>query len=674
MGNSQSREIHYAIPINNPDRKSNETSIYRNPQTPNIDVKDFKTEYNTIHDVYNKTFGFKEDDNCVGSRLKNSDGTLQDIFTWKSKKEVKTIAEQLASGFVALNLYNVNNEWEGKEMRMAAVYSKNTVNYLLIDIAMTMQGITNVPIYDTLGEEATELIFNQTKITTCFISANHVKNLIKEQNNNQKFKYLKNLVIMDYENYDKTQEASDNSVFKIYNFEQLIEQGKKNIRPWAKVAPDTAYCISYTSGTTGVPKGAVMTHRNILSIFDGVKSRINFTDEDIHLSYLPLAHIFERVAFKLFLSTSTKIGVFNGDILKLKEDLAILKPTIFISVPRLFNKFHDTIKATINQATGLKRKLVNRAIKTKLQNLGDKCEYTHTLYDALVFNKIKKVLGGRVKAMITASAPISVDVIDFLKIAFCCPIIEAYGQTEGTGGEFSTYTYDPFSGHVGGPLPQNEFKLVDVEEMNYTSKDVDEKGKPRPRGELWVRGPNLIPGYFLNPIENAATFSADGWLMSGDIGQINPKGNRLQIIDRKKNLFKLSQGEYIAPEKLEGAYKVASPFIADVFVFGDSFKSCLVGVVNIEKVNLKKLATELGVQGDEATLADSEAFKAALLKLFAKEAEKKGFNRLEYLKKIKIEASPFGDLGILTTTFKKKRNEFKTYYQADLDRMYENLE
>ena len=164
-------------------------------------------------------------------------------------------------------------------------------------------------------------------------------------------------------------------------------------------------------------------------------------------------------------------------------------------------------------------------------------------------------MGGRVKVLLTASAPISVEVMDFLKIAFCAPILEAYGQTEGTGLEFATARDDPFSGHVGGPCEQNEFKLVDVQEMNYTSKDRDENGNPKPRGEILVRGPNIIKGYYKADEKNKETFTKDGWLMSGDIGEITYPGNRLKIIDRKKNIFKLSQGEYIAPEKLEGKYK-----------------------------------------------------------------------------------------------------------------------
>ena len=173
--------------------------------------------------------------------------------------------------------------------------------------------------------------------------------------------------------------------------------------------------------------------------------------------------------------------------------------------------------------------------------------------------------------MLTGSAPISDSVLKFLKICFGVPLLEAYGQTEGTALEFSTVQNDPIGGHVGGPALNIEFKLVDVPEMNYFSTDLDEFGNFQPRGELWVRGPSIIPGYYKQEDKNIETFTNDGWMLSGDIAQIEGSEKKLKIIDRKKNIFKLSQGEYIAPEKLENVYKLFSKNIEDFYVYGDSY-------------------------------------------------------------------------------------------------------
>lgn len=151
--------------------------------------------------------------------------------------------------------------------------------------------------------------------------------------------------------------------------------------------------------------------------------------------------------------------------------------------------------------------------------------------------------------MITASAPISAEVCAFLKIAVACPLIEAYGQTESTGGSFTTYGTDPNAGHVGGPTANTEFRFADIPDMNYTSEDKDENGVPCPRGEICFRGPGIMKGYYKND-EKTNEAIIKGWLHSGDVGKILPNG-AVKIIDRKKNLFKLAQGEYLAPEKIE---------------------------------------------------------------------------------------------------------------------------
>lgn len=153
---------------------------------------------------------------------------------------------------------------------------------------------------------------------------------------------------------------------------------------------------------------------------------------------------------------------------------------------------------------------------------------------------MKKALGGKVRLIITGSAPISPKVLENLKAMFSCPIIEGYGQTEGTAMEFTTMAQDGSCGHIGGPLPHNEFKLVDVPELDYQSTDKDEQGNSKPRGEIWIRGTNVIPGYYKLDEKNKETFTEDGWMQSGDIGELILPEGKLRIIDRKKNIFKLS--------------------------------------------------------------------------------------------------------------------------------------
>jgi len=246
--------------------------------------------------------------------------------------------------------------------------------------------------------------------------------------------------------------------------------------------------------------------------------------------------------------TGCRIGFYGGDPLKMvAEDMPALQPTMFPSVPRLYNRIYGKIQDKIGAATGCKAKLLNHALASKRANLNATGSVNSGCWDAIVFKKMKAMMGGKVRIMITGSAPISGEVLDFLKICFCCPMLEGYGMTETSAGSFTTAIGDPTSGHVGGPVANCKIRLRDIPEMGYLHTNNP------PKGEICFWGPSVMKGYFRNPEKTAECIDANGWLASGDVGQVNPNGS-VKIVDRAKNIFKLSQGEYIAPEKLEGVY------------------------------------------------------------------------------------------------------------------------
>jgi long-chain acyl-CoA synthetase len=244
----------------------------------------------------------------------------------------------------------------------------------------------------------------------------------------------------------------------LYTFEEVLLKGreaKDEFKVFNEPTPEDCFAFSYTSGTTGDPKGVKLTHKMGINSACGVNVRcgnLKMDENDCYISYLPAAHSFEQCIFSMSCITGLKAGFFAGNVLKLTEDIAILKPTLFPSVPRLFNRIYGKIKDGTDAATGLKGWLVKKAVSTKLTNLKAGYGVSHGLYDKLVFKKMKAILGGNVKVMITGSAPISGDVLDFLKICFCAPITEGYGMTETMAGSCLTYYDDPQTGVVGGPL------------------------------------------------------------------------------------------------------------------------------------------------------------------------------------------------------------------------------
>jgi len=275
---------------------------------------------------------------------------------------------------------------------------------------------------------------------------------------------------------------------------------------------------------------------------------MQLTNDDAMLSYLPYPHLFEQGLTYFAMINGTRIGYYQGDPLKLVEDAALLKPAVFASVPRLYNRIYSKLKERLDGLTGCTGWLAQYGLKTKIDALRSEAVYENSCFDMLVFRKISNLLGGNVRAMLTASAPIDPVVLEFLKVAFCCPFYEGYGLTESSGGASVTWANDPTGGHVGGPVPEVKWRLMDVPEMQYLSTD-----EPYPRGELCMKGGTIFSGYYKRYDKTKEAFDHKGWLKTGDIALIYPNGSA-KIIDRSKNIFKLSQGEYIAPEKLENIF------------------------------------------------------------------------------------------------------------------------
>lgn len=650
MGGKHS-DLVYSVPVST-EVKKGETQVRRHPKSKDQLINYPSEDLRTLQAIIlNSEKNFASRD-CLGTR--DSDK----VYRFKTYRECVDISRKFGSGLLNLNLVPEVREYKNHAIRFLAVYSKNREEYIFSDIAANLYGLTTVAVYDTLGPTVITFILEQTNLVTLCATDPGVNTLLQETNLGK----LKTIISFDNVT-DEQRKKAESKGLTLYTFQDVVKAGETQIQPPAQVTPDTIYTFSYTSGTTGNPKGVMLSHGNIVATLN----TLDYTDvrlgpEDVHLSYLPLAHIFERLMANAFLYKGGKIGFFNGDVQKLKEDMMDLKPTFFPSVPRLFNRFYDLIRANMGKLTGIKKKISEKAISSKAYYLKNGCHYTHRVYDKLVCNKVKEIFGGRVKYMLTASAPISSEVIDYLKIVCCCPIIEGYGQTESSGGSFVTRADDPETGHVGGPTVCTEFKLVDVADMGYTSEDKDDKGQPAPRGEICLRGAANFKGYYKDDEKTREAVDEDGWLHTGDVGVLLANGS-VKIIDRKKNIFKLAHGEYVAAEKIELCYQ-RSDAVEECFVYGDSLQAYLVGFV-VPKIGfLKKAFPDVTLD-----FASPQVNKAVLDEML-KHGKKEKLLGFEQVKKIVVLPESFAVKGLLTTTFKLKRHEAKLYFKEQIDKMY----
>ena len=300
-------------------------------------------------------------------------------------------------------------------------------------------------------------------------------------------------------------------------------------------------------------------------------------------------------------------------------------------------------------------------MQDKLKTLHETGECKSEKWDDTVFAKTRMMLGGNQRMLVIGSVPIKSEILDFIKIAMCTTIVEGYGLTETSSASTITEPSDPKSGHIGAPMTNTELKLVDIPEMNYLTS-----GEGNPRGELCIRGSSVMKGYYKRPDLNDEVFK-DGWFYSGDVAEFLPNGT-VQIIDRKKNIFKLSQGVHIAPEKLENVYN-KSRFVDTIFVHGEPLQSYLVAIISPDMTFIPQWAEKAGVPIED--MCTSEKLKEEIFADFEEKAKEANLNGLERIKKIHLTDKMFTvENGLLTSAMKLIRHKAKIMFQEQIDTIY----
>uniref|UniRef100_A0A7N8WRG2 Long-chain-fatty-acid--CoA ligase n=1 Tax=Mastacembelus armatus TaxID=205130 RepID=A0A7N8WRG2_9TELE len=533
--------------------------------------------------------------------------------------------------------------------------------WTISELACYTYSLVSVPLYDTLGTEAIAYIIDKASISTIVCDVVDKVNLVLDCDKSKK-NTVKTIVVMETPSADLVSRGQQAGIH-ILSLQEMEALGKANYHQPVPPQPEDMAVICFTSGTTGAPKGAMLTHGNIVSncsaFIKMTKHCCPMMPSDIHISFLPLAHMFERVAQCVMIVHGARIGFFQGDIRFLSDDLTTLRPTVFPVVPRLLNRMYDKIFGQAD--TSLKRWLLGFAYRRKEAEMMKGTVRRDSIWDRLIFRKVQASLGGRVRLIMTGAAPISPTVLTFLRAAIGCQFYEGYGQTECTAGCTMTLSGDWTAGHVGAPLPCNWIKLVDVPEMNYLAVNGE--------GEVCVKGTNVFQGYLKDPEKTAETIDADGWPLN-----ISKCNGTLKIVDRKKHIFKLAQGEYIAPEKIEGIY-MRSDAVAQVFVHGDSLQACLVAVVVPDPDFLSGWTKRtLGVQGSYQKLCDREDVKMAILDDMLRLGKEGGLKSFEQVKAIYIHTELFSvENGLLTPTMKAKSNEIQHLFRPQIDELYAGI-
>ncbi|XP_023108090.1 long-chain-fatty-acid--CoA ligase 1 isoform X2 [Felis catus] len=612
----------------------------------------FYDDVTTMYEGFQRGLQVSNNGPCLGSRKPDQP------YEWLSYKEVADMSECVGSALIQKGFKTSPDQYIG-------IFSQNRPEWVIIEQGCFAYSMVSVPLYDTLGAEAITYIVNKAELSLVFVDKPEKADTLLEGVENKLTPGLKTIVVMDSYGIDLLERGKRCGV-EIISLKAMEDLGRANRQRPKPPAPEDLAVICFTSGTTGYPKGALITHQNIVSdcsAFVKITEKVlALNASDTHISFLPLAHMYEQLLLCVMLCHGAKIGFFQGDIRLLMDDLKALQPTIFPVVPRLLNRMFDRIFGQAN--TTLKRWLLDFASKRKESELRSGIIRNNSLWDKLIFHKIQSSLGGKVRLMVTGAAPVSATVLTFLRAALGCQFYEGYGQTECTAGCCLTMPGDWTAGHVGAPMPCNFIKLVDVEEMNYLAA----KGE----GEVCVKGPNVFKGYLKDPAKTAEALDKDGWLHTGDIGKWLPNGT-LKIIDRKKHIFKLAQGEYIAPEKIENIYVRSEP-VAQVFVYGESLQAFLIAIVVPDVETLCPWAQKRGFAGSFEELCRNKDVRRAVLEDMVRLGKDSGLKPFEQVKGITLHPELFSvDNGLLTPTMKAKRPELRNYFRSQIDELYSTI-
>jgi long-chain acyl-CoA synthetase len=549
--------------------------------------------------------------------------------------------------------------------------------WCIADIGGLLAGAVTVGAYSTLTSEQLAYILDHSDSRIAFVEGREQLSKILEQR--EKLPRLELIVVWDHAGLEDLLKNNRDVVPFLDLLETPVEQKRIDARV-AEITPERTAIIVYTSGTTGPPKGAMISHENILTFLGGTNIT-EFDEEDVNLVFLPMAHVAERVASFYGRINYGTCAAYASSVPSVLDELKEVKPSLFGSVPRIFEKGYARIQSEVEKATPARQRVFRWAEATGLElvarwQAGKKLPFLlrlkYRFADRLVFSKIRQIFGGRVKYFITGAAPIPKAVLEFFWAAGF-PIFEVYGMTEATVITHGNRPGEVRLGSVGKALEYIEDKIADD-------------------GEILLRGKVVFQGYYKDPAATAEAIDAEGWLHTGDIGKKDADGF-LYIVDRKKHIIITAGGKNLTPANIENEIKTSDSIISQVHAHGDR-RPYVTAVITIGAIDAIELAKEKSILTD---LDQAERLRKALLEnplsrpeglneLMAKvtslpelrariasavERGNQKLSRVEQVKRVVLLDREFSlEEDEITPTLKAKRKNIEKKFAPVFDRLY----
>lgn len=554
------------------------------------------------------------------------------------------------------------------ENSKVGIFANTSHLWVVSDFAAIISGAVSVPIYPTCSTSDVEYILNNSEAEFVFVQ--NEKLLSKVLGVKDKLPRVKAFIVMfpgldkklSIEGLAKEYGVEDG---KLFTFDQVHELGSKHAVKFTSeienrsntIKSSDLLTIIYTSGTTGTPKGVPLTHANILSVCKDMTIVLPITHDEVYLSYLPMSHVFERVCGEFYWIHSGGTCAFAEGIEYLAKNMAEVKPSMMLTVPRVLDKICSKVKSGIDGASGRARKLIEwalevakevRRVESRGQQPGLILSLKHRIADKLVLKKLRERIGPNLRLIVSGGAPATPSTLEFFG-AIGITTLEGYGLTETAAPACVNLFPKNKLGTVGPTLPSVQAKLSD-------------------EGEIMVKGGSVFSGYYNNP-EASREALEDGWFKTGDIGTIDSDGY-IKITDRKKDIIVNSSGKNIAPQKIEAVIKTL-PMINLAVVFGDK-KKYLAAVLTLDEQIAMDFSREQGWPYDSyKELAKSKELNQYLKKeILSRTADLPEYEQVKRFVVLPEELSV--ENGELTATLKIKRNVVAKNYKALIDSLYDD--